>query len=64
MQPTFPKYVKFISDYNFIDLFSEKKDFDVIYPSAGTRKGTKYFLLFLQNYFLVVSSYKKTVRTQ
>ena len=35
---TFPKYVKFISDSNFIDLFSEKKDFDVIYPSVGENK--------------------------
>ena len=35
---TFPKYVKFISDSNFVDLFSEKKDFDVIYPSVGENK--------------------------
>ena len=35
---TFPKDVKFISDSNFIDLFREKKDFDVIYPSVGENK--------------------------
>ena len=35
---TFPKDVKFISDSNFVDIFSEKKDFDVIYPSVGENK--------------------------
>ena len=35
---TFPKDVKFISVSNFIDLFREKKDFDVIYPSVGENK--------------------------
>ena len=47
---TFPKDVKFISDSNFIDLFREKKDFDVIYPSVGENKSflnnlrKKYYL--------------------
>ncbi len=33
-----PKDIKFISDSNFLDLFSEKKDFEIIYPSVGENK--------------------------